>query len=259
MQDWKNKFPKENRIFETSNGILYHADCREQLKLIPSDSIDLIIIDPPYLTTKEKWDTVEIVNENLSRQLHKIGSTQSSLYVWCGIGEKSQSLIRWFPIFAKHWYFKDLITWKKQRGYGNRKGWLYTREEIMWFVKSKNQFIWRQEFQYSNEKSNFVLGKGAWATKTGYKRIPNVWTDVKENYFGTRLTTISVKHYTPKPLEALIRIIKVHTDKNSIVLDAFCGSGSTAIACEKLNRKWIGIEINKEFCQIVQQRFQNLS
>src|SRR3990167_8975584 len=131
---------------------IHCGDCFDLLKLIDSNSVDLIIIDPPYLTTKEKWDKTEIVNEELSRELFRVAKNSCSLYVWCGIGEKSQSLIRWFPIFNKDWYFKDLITWKKQRGIGMRKGWLYTREEIMWFVKDNKKFIWNTDNQYSKEK-----------------------------------------------------------------------------------------------------------
>lgn len=87
----------------------------EILKQLPDNSIDLIIIDPPYLTTGEKWDKKEVVNAELSKELFRIAKDSCSLYIWCGIGEKSQSLIRWFPIFSKDWYFKDLITWKKQK------------------------------------------------------------------------------------------------------------------------------------------------
>ena len=85
---------------------------QNELPKIESNSIDLIIIDPPYLTTNEKWDKDEVINEELSKQLFRIAKDSCSLYVWCGIGEKSQSLIRWFPIFQNDWHFKDLITWK---------------------------------------------------------------------------------------------------------------------------------------------------
>ena len=95
---------------------------QDNLSRIESNSIDLIIIDPPYIVTSEKWDKEEAVNEDLSKQLFRVAKESCSIYVWCGIGEKSQSLIRWFPIFSKDWHFKDLITWKKQRGIGMRKG-----------------------------------------------------------------------------------------------------------------------------------------
>lgn len=125
----------------------------EYLKQVPDNSIDLILVDPPYLTTKESWDKKEVVTSELSKEFYRILKDTGSFYCWCGIGEKkSQSLIRWYPIFSKDFIFKDLITWKKQRGIGMRKGWPYTREEIMWFVKNNKNFIWNKKEQYSKKR-----------------------------------------------------------------------------------------------------------
>jgi len=54
-------------------------------------------------------------------------------------------------------------------------------------------------------------------------------------------------------------LILVSTDKNDLVLDPFLGSGTTAVACERLNRRWIGIEINKEYCKIAKERIMKES
>ncbi len=135
------------------------GDCLDKLKEITNNSIDLIIADPPYLTTKEYWDQKEVVDNKLSKEFYRILKATGNFYCWCGIGEKSQSLIRWFPIFSKDFIFKDLITWKKQRGIGMRRGWLYTREEIMWFVKDNKKFIWNKKEQYSTEKYGMLWAK----------------------------------------------------------------------------------------------------
>jgi DNA modification methylase len=100
---------------------IHNVDCMVGLNNLEDSTIDLIILDPPYLVTKESWDKKEVITEELSKELFRIAKDSCSLYVWCGIGEKSQSLVRWFPIFQNHWKFKDLITWKKQRGIGMRK------------------------------------------------------------------------------------------------------------------------------------------
>lgn len=233
---------------------------------IPDDSIDLIIIDPPYLVISESWDKKEVVNKELSKRLFDILKNTGSLYVWCGIGERSQSLIRWFPIFNSDFYFKDLITWKKQRGIGMRKGWLYTREEIMWFVKDNKKFIWNKEEQYSNEKRTFTatytdkkrMEKYKSSVKSDFKRFTNIWDDIREPNISWNKKEIKTKHFTPKPLKAIERIIKLHTKENDIVLDCFLGSGSTAIACIKLKRKCIGIDSSIEFCKIAIERIRVL-
>ena len=128
--------------------LLHCGDCRpiQPNPFLPlEEKVDLIILDPPYLTTNKSWDREEVVTIDLARSLFESAKDSASLYVWCGIGEKSQSLIRWFPVFARpsaqQWHFKDLITWKKQQGLGTRKGWFYTREEIMWFVKDNRKFV----------------------------------------------------------------------------------------------------------------------
>ena len=202
----------------------------EILKQLPDKCIDLIIIDPPYLTTNEKWDKKEVVNEWLSQELFRVAKEHCSLYVWCGIGEKSQSLIRWFPIFKKNWCFKDLITWKKDRGIGMRRGWLYTREEIMWFVKDNKKFIWNKEKQYlfnqkrKRDKYGIKPNQQGEMPKSIYPRITNVWDNISEPTFNIKN---KISHFTPKPLEAIERIINLHTKEGDIVLDCFMGSGST--------------------------------
>jgi len=240
-------------IDTTKNIQLFNGDNREILKQIPDNSIDLICIDPPYITTKESWDKNEIVNLFLSSQLKRIIKITGNLYIWCGIGEKSQSLIRWFPIFSKDFYFKDLITWKKQRGIGMRKGWLYTREECMWFVKDNKRFIWNKEEQYNKKETNqFTEGFSGYKCLSKYKRFTNVWTDISE-FLGNK----QIKHYTPKPLEAIERIIKAHTSIEDTVLDCFMGSGTTGVACKQLGRKFIGIELSPEYCKIASERIKN--
>jgi len=228
------------------------VDCIEFLKQLSDNCIDLIIIDPPYLVTKENWDKKEVVNERLVEELFRVLKDTGNLYCWCGIGEKSQSLIRWFPIFSNKFYFKDLVTWKKQRGIGMRKGWLYTREEIMWFVKDNKKFVWNQEKQYSNEKR--VYTPNPENCKSEFKRLTNVWTDINESSLQGAMGQVQIKgHFTPKPIEVIERIIQCHTKENDIILDCFIGSGTTARAAQKLNRRWLGCDISEEYCKLARK------
>jgi len=65
-------------------------------------------------------------------------------------------------------------------------------------------------------------------------------------------------HPTQKPVALMEFLIKTYTNECDLVLDFACGSGSTLIACENLNRKWIGIEISEEYCEITKQRLEVL-
>lgn len=236
--------------------MLIQGDALTEIMKLPNESIDLIIIDPPYITLNENWDKTEVVTLQLIRELFRIAKESCSLYVWCGIGEKSQSLIRWFPIFSNLWYFKDLISWKKQRGIGMRRGWLYAREEIMWFVKNNKEFIWNNDASYSLELTNRKdLGFNGKPRKSLYKRISNIWTDITE---VCQLRKEAVNHPAQKPLKAIERIIKAHTKERDTILDCFAGSGTTLVAAKSLNRNFVGIEISSEYCKIAEERLANV-
>jgi site-specific DNA-methyltransferase (adenine-specific) len=141
---------------------------------------------------------------------------------------------------------------------GMRKGWLYTREEIMWFVKNNSKFIWNKEEQYNlleyrPNKKKFFGGEPI----SKYNRYTNIWTDITEESFNTKYKSFkNIGHFTPKPIQSIERIIKLHSKEDDIVLDCFGGSGTTAIACINLNRNYILIEKDKEIFSIAQNRIK---
>ena len=65
-------------------------------------------------------------------------------------------------------------------------------------------------------------------------------------------------HPTQKPLELIEYLIKTYTNKEDIVLDFTSGSGTTLLACQNLNRRFVGIELNEEYCEITKNRLNNL-
>lgn len=246
-----------------SNGAdatLILGDAFDVLPTLPANSIDLFVIDPPYVTTEEAWDLKDVVNRELSWLTYQKACAHASLYVWCGIGEKSQSLIRWFPTFVENWHFKDLITWKKQRGIGMRRGWLYTREECMWFVKDNKSFIWNKEHQYlegvtrKRDRYGIKPGQNGKLPKNIYKRITNVWDDVTE--LGKDVGYGKVPHYTPKPIRLLTRIIQASCVENGMVADVFMGSGSTGIAAIMKGMSFIGVEKDEASYQFAVDRMK---
>jgi len=229
--------------------------CHDYIKNLPDNYINLIILDPPYGNiVKDDWDreftTSKAMTPEFITECFRVLKDSGNLYCFCGIGEKSQSLIEFFMLFHYNnlFKFKDLITWKKNRGIGMKKGWLYTREEILWYVKDNKKFQWNKENQYSNEKRNYIRKCG----KTYYKRISNIWTDINEvgygdNPYNYREKRQKINHSTPKPVDLIKRLILLHTKENDIVADFFLGSGSTIDACKDLNRNFVGCELNYNF------------
>ena len=227
---------------------IVHADCLDYLPTLPDNSIDLIMVDPPYYgVVSDEWDndwaTVDDYlawcKEWMIHSLRVLKPT-GSFYIWGGLGEKSSMIVHQKLLLDEiGLYFKDWITWKKARGIGHKRGWLHTREELLWYVKDNSVFVWNEDEQYSDEPNQFKVGMGGHKLKSEYKRISNVWTDVPEA-LGNKGTL----HYTPKPQKALERVIKLHTSEGDTVLDFFAGSGSTGIASKSLGRNCILVEKN---------------
>ena len=241
------------------------GDCLEVMKDIPDESIDLVIADPPYnKVTNESWDNIEDYQGFSRRWLgecRRVLKNTGNIYVWCSLGEKSTSLLTISLVLKEHFIFKDMIVWQKQRGRGNRRGWLFTREEILWAVKTKN-FLWNKKHQYGTEKRAFTFSykdkereaKYLKSIKSPFKRLTNVWTDIREPNLAWNKREVITTHYTPKPIKAIERIILSHTKKQDIVLDPFIGSGTTSVACKALDRNYIGIEISEEYCKESRRR-----
>ena len=241
------------------------GDCLEVMEDIPDNNIDLIIADPPYnKVTKESWDDIDDYknfSESWLLQCKRILKDTGNIYVWCSLGEKSSSLLTIGNILRKHFIFKDMIVWQKQRGRGNRHGWLFTREEILWAIKTK-KFLWNKEHQYGTEKRTFTFSykdkerekKYLKSVKSPFKRLTNVWTDIREPNLAWNKREVVTTHYTPKPVKAMERIIQSHTKEQDVVLDPFIGSGTTGVACKILDRNYIGIEISEEYCKESRKR-----
>ena len=227
---WKDNFPKENIYFETENGILYKGDALEIMNTFPKESIDLVLTDIPYGEVNRKSNGLRNLNkrdaDELNFELSMFLSfmnllVKGSVYVWCGTEQISE--IRRF-----------LVT----SGFSTRVGvWEKTNPSPM-----NGQYIWLSGIELC------VYGKKKGATFNEHCKN-TVW-----RYSSGR----SKLHPTQKNLDLFEYLIKVSSNEREIVLDPFVGSGTTAVACEKLNRRWIGIELNEEYCEIAKQRILNL-
>lgn len=245
------------------------ADSNEYLKTFPNNYFDLIIADPPYFGVVDaewdQWDDLETYLDWCKvwiKESQRILKESGNFYIWGGVGEKSDSIIHIKLLTDNYLYFKDWITWKKQRGMGMRKGWLYTREEILWYVKNNKKFIWNRDYQYSDEKRTFTatykdperMKKYKESVKSDYKRITNVWDDIRETNISWNKKEIKTKHPTPKPEKAIQRMILPHISKDSLVLDLFSGTGTTSKVCKVLNIRSIAVEYNENLCKLITRR-----
>lgn len=224
---WKDLFPKENRYFETENGILYCGDCLEILKNFLKESVDLVLTDPPYgVRRKEEWDDRENFLKRVDDWLEICYDITKTVVVWFCAG----SMI---PVVLKNHSdkFHRLLVWNKPPGAQfagavHSNIW-YSIEPILVFAK--------------------VIPKTDDGKRYGYACFNS--RTVSENMYG---------HPTTKPVGLIEEILYFYSNKNNLVLDPFLGSETTAVACERLNRRWIGIEIKEGYCEVAKKRLKNV-
>jgi len=231
---WKDSFPKENRYFETENGILYKGDCLEIMKNFSKESVDLILTDPPYL-----------INYKTNRRKNKNHQFCRPIQ-----NDNNHKLIAEFVkysynILKNNRAFYCFTSWKTID---------FFKQKIEKYYKLKNQIIWVKnnwtagdlKAQYGQQYEIIMYANKGRAFFNG-RRDTDVW-----NF--NRVSGKKQKHQNEKPLELIEYILTKHSNENDIVLDCFIGSGTTLVACEKLNRRWVGIELEEKYCEITKQR-----
>ena len=231
--------------------MIHLGDCLDILPTLKDKSIDHILTDIPYGTTACKWDSI-IPFEPMWLQLKRIikdngcialfGSEPFSSYL-------RTSNIKWFKY---DWY------WNKEQGTGfltAKKQPLKNIEQILIFYKKQPIY-----------NPQFTKGKPYTIKQGGVSKVydnPDKEIITNNNGFRYPLTLLEFNrdksriHPTQKPVALLEYLIKTYTNENDTVLDFTMGSGSTGVACKNLNRNFIGIEKDKTYFEIAQNRLAN--
>lgn len=251
---------------------IYKGDCIKIMKKeIKNNTIDLVYADPPYnLSGKsltlinnktggpfykmnENWDTWEYdeyVNftDNWLKEVRRILKSGGSLYISCSYHNIGEILY-----IAKKLGFKanNIITWFKTNAMPNitKRTFTHATEYVCWFVKGNK---WK--FNYNKLKE-----LNPKKTKNGKSKQMRDFIDFIEMPILQGMERIKgpngrAIHPTQKPEKLLEIIITASSDENDIILDPFFGTGTTGIIAKRLNRKWIGIEINEKFLKVAKKR-----
>lgn len=222
--------------------ILWNGDCLELMKNIPDNSVDLIVTDPPYnISRKNNFHTLK------GRHGMDYGEWDKNFDVtgWINLAVsklKSGGSIVCFNSFENigqiaseyrnnNIAVKCLLRWEKTNPFPRNVNRLFVNniEVALWGVKGKGWvFNKPKDIPYHTGKfiSPIVMGK----EKT--------------------------KHPTQKPEKIISEIIGILSNENDLILDPFMGSGTTGVACKHLNRKFIGIELDKEYFEIAKDRIK---
>lgn len=251
---------------------IYLGNCIQIMeKEIQKNSIDLVYADPPYnLSGKtlilknnktggpfykmnENWDIWKyedyiVFTKNWLGKVWNILKPTGSLYISCthhNIGE--------ITFFAKKTGFKlnNIITWYKSNAMPNitKRTFTHSTEYVCWFVKGSN---WK--FNYHTIK-DFNPHK----TKDGKPKqlrdfIDFIELPIVQGKERIKSTGGKAAHPTQKPEKLIELILLASSDENDLVLDPFFGTGTTGVVASRLKRKWIGIEISKEYFKIAYDR-----
>ena len=234
---------------------LYEGDCLEIMQQIPDKSIDAIITDPPYGTTACKWDSV-IDLELMWIQLNRIIKDNSAIVLFGS--EPFSSKLRMSNIKN---YKYDWIWNKKLAGNGilakiqplkiHELVHIFSSKGKVFYYPQKTKGKLRKKLT-SNPKVSEINGGD------GIKRAKETYNDL---YYPISIQEFSLAGYrknrlhpTQKPVALIEYLIKTYTKENELVLDFAAGSGTTGEACKNLNRQFILIEKEKEYCDIIEKR-----
>ena len=231
------------------------GDCLELMKDIPDKSIDMVLCDLPYGTTKCKWDTI-IPFERLWEQYNRIVKDNTAIVLFGQ--EPFASYLRLSNINI----YRYDIYWEKERltniqQVKKRVG--KTVETISVFYKKQCTYN-PQMVKYSGKPRTNKVKNGKLGKLTDDKTQSVVeYHDNGERYptqvwrYQRDILTLNL-HSTQKPLKLCEALVKTYTNEGDTVLDNCMGSGTTGVACVNTNRNFIGIELDKTYYEIAKQR-----
>jgi DNA modification methylase len=225
---------------------IYNIDALEGLKKIKSDFIDLICIDPPYGINYAKWDKKGEMNYiKLNIEFDRILKDTGNYIIFCGWSNINDILK------INSFYLQQWIIWDRIKGRGAKRHFTSTREDILWFSKTK-------KYTFNKISSTIKKKTKGMGFKNGneFRSLSNVWTDIS---LIVPWSKEKLQHPTQKPVALIERIIKIFSNENDIILDCFAGSGTTGEACKNLNRNFILFENNKKYYKIMEERLYNES
>ena len=248
------------------NDALVHQDLFDAVRHLPRGFVDLLVLDPPYnlskdynghlFKAKEKQEYTEWFASLLTALMPTL-KPDATVYVCADW--RTSALIA--PVLEERFCVRNRITWEREKGRGAKANWKNNTEDI-WFctvgedfyfdveaVKVKRKVIapyrdaeGRPKDWDEGEEGNFRLTHPS-----------NIWTDITIPFWSMPENT---DHPTQKPEKLIAKLVLASSREGAFVLDPFLGSGTTAVVCKKLHRRFLGIEQNLEYCCWARKRLE---
>lgn len=244
------------KLEEMQNKV-FHLDCLEGMKNIPSNSVDMILCDLPYQVTSHSWDTI-IPFDKLWAEYERIIKQEGAI-VLTASGSFVYTLLHSRPeLFKYKW------IWVKNR-IGNFVNANYRPmtafEEVLVFSKAGANPVSKHKMKYRPQGLvlKYTSNENAKDKKSTFGKLKGNVAQEYTNYPNDILKVPSESdsfHPTQKPVELFKYLIKTYTDKGNTVLDNCMGSGTTAIACIETDRFYIGFETDDTYYEKLTQRIE---
>lgn len=243
-----------------NSAALYLSDTFEALKKMLPAKIDMIFADPPYFLSndgiscsagkavsvnKGDWDKIGGVEEKHEFNRRWIGMCHRVLKqngtIWIS-GTLHNIYSVGLALEQEGFKIINNITWQKTNPPPNLA--------CRCFTHSTETVLWAQK---NDKKSRHFFNYELMRKINGGKQMKDVWqgalTPAVEKIFG--------KHPTQKPVYLIERILLASTQESNVILDPFCGSSTTGVACKRLKRNYIGIDNNLEYIKLSIERLKN--
>jgi site-specific DNA-methyltransferase (adenine-specific) len=254
----------EHPLTHPPQGVIW-GDCLQWAHHLPAGFVDLLFLDPPYNLTKnfhgQKFSrqTIEAYTlwlDDAIATFKPLLRPSASIYI-CADWFSSISV---FAVAASYFTVRNRITWEREKGRGAKANWKNASEDI-WFCTMSDNYTFNVEAVKLRRKVLAPYRQNGspkdWeATPEGNFRDThpsNLWTDITIPFWSMPENT---DHPTQKSEKLLARLILASTNPGDFVLDPFLGSGTTCAVAKKLDRQFLGIEINEEYCLMAAKRLE---
>jgi site-specific DNA-methyltransferase (adenine-specific) len=270
---------------------IYHGNCVEKLKEIEANKVDLIYFDPPFFTQRkhsltnkdnsktyefdDKYNSIEEyleLIENVLQESKRVLKNTGSAFLHCDKTASHNIRVVMDKVFGRE-NFQSEIIWSYKRWSNSKKGLLNAHQVIFFYSKTHDfkfntlytdysattnldQILQDRERDENgksvykkDENGNVILGKEK-------KGVP--LSDVWEIPYLNPKAKERTGYPTQKPVLLLNQILNIVTDEGDLVIDPFCGSGTTCVSAKSLKREFIGIDISRDAVQLANLRLEEM-
>jgi len=241
-------------------------DVFQVFEFLPQKFIDLVFVDPPYnldkdfnLTSFKKMesDRYEKWLDSWVGKLVRLLKPNASVYI-CGDWKSSGAI---FNVAQKYFKIQNRLTWQREKGRGAKKNWKNCSEDI-WFCTLSNDYCFNVDSvkmkkkvlaPYKNKEGNPKDWVDEEAGRFRATHPSNIWTDSTVPFWSMPENT---DHPTQKPEKLVAKVILASSKPGDMIFDPFLGSGTTSVVAKKLDRKYLGVEIDKYYSCLTEKRLE---